>query len=351
MANTTLTLDLTNAASREALERLHAQAGAHVSAQLSWLDAWQEAYTAWRPWVLALPDGGGELRAVAALAERRYAGIAQIRCLAHTGLDRAPIVSRTPGDACDLAAALVGRLEGRHGPWTMHLRQLPANDPFALALCSRLPAAELHEAAGRPVVRVAGLVDPRSVCSRNLRGAEANARNRIARANLAFVVRWFRRPEDIERRFPEIRSVHRARDLQMRGTSKLDDPREGAFYDALLRRHLDRLEMLELRLDDELAAYLLWIRNGPVRLVLDNRVAPRWSDYRAGVIANNVALRAAAGDPEVAELDWGSGVQRYKLQSASTVIPHEVLMAWSSPQMRWALGRRPVTALRQLVPG
>jgi hypothetical protein len=349
--NNSFTLDLAHPAARAALERLHAATGAHVSAQLAWLDAWREAYPAWRPWVLALPAGGGELRAVAALAERRYAGIAQIRCLGHTGLDRAPIVSRTPADASELAVALAGRLEARHRPWTLHLRQLPANDPFALALCERLPAAELHEAAGRPVVRVDGLADPGRICSRNLRGAEANARNRIARDGLALAVRWHRRPEAIAERIPEIRAVHRARDLELRGTSKLDHPREGAFYDALLRRHLDRLELLELRLDDDLAAYLLWIRNGPARLVLDNRVAPRWSAYRAGLIANNVALRAAAGDPEVAELDWGSGVQRYKLQSASTVVPHEVLMAWSSPRMRWALGRRPVTALRQLVPG
>jgi hypothetical protein len=197
------------------------------------------------------------------------------------------------------------------------------------------------------VVRLDGTADPRS---RNLRSAEANARNRIARAGLAFVLRWIRRPEAIAERIPEIRAVHHARDIQRRGTSKLDDPREAVFYDALLRRHLERLELLELRLDGELAAYVLWIRNGAARLVLDNRVSPRWSDYRAGLIANNVALRAAAADPAVSELDWGAGEQRYKLQSATTVIPHEVLTAWSSPRMRWALGRRPVSALRGFVP-
>jgi Acetyltransferase (GNAT) domain len=347
VSNTALTIDLRDAASRTALERLHADVGAPVSARLSWLDAWLQAYTQWRPWVLALPGEHGEIRAVAALAERRYAGIAQIRCLGHTGLDSAPIVSRTPDDASDLAAALAGRLAARHGPWTMHLRQLPANDPFTLALRRRLPAAELHPAAGCPVVSLNGTADPRS---RNLRSAEANARNRIARAGLTFVVRWIRRPEAVAERIPEIRAVHRARDVQLRGTSKLDDPREGVFYDALLGRHLDRLELLELRLNDELAAYLLWIRNGPARMVLDNRVSPRWSDYRAGLIVNNVALQAAAADPAVSELHWGAGEQRYKLQSASTVIPHEVLMAWSSPRMRWALARRPVTTLRHLVP-
>ena len=244
--------------------------------------------------------------------------------------------------------ALAGRLAARRRPWTLRLQQLPVNDPFTLALSDRLPAAELAPGAGLPVVRVNGTADPRS---RNLRGAEANARNRIARAGLTFVVRWVRLPDAVAERIPEIRAVHHARDVQMRGTSQLDDPRGAVFYEALLRRHLGRVELLELRLDDELAAYVLWIRNGSSRLVLDNRVAPRWGEYRAGLIANNVALRAAATDPAVSELDWGAGVQRYKLQSASEVIPHEILTAWSSPRMRWALAQRPVSALRQLVPG
>jgi hypothetical protein len=85
--NAALTVNLNDPRARDALGRLHADVGAHVSAQLSWLDARQEAYTQWRPWVLALPGRRGELRAVAALAERRHGGIAQVRCLGHTGLD------------------------------------------------------------------------------------------------------------------------------------------------------------------------------------------------------------------------------------------------------------------------
>lgn len=140
--------------------------------------------------------------------------------------------------------------------------------------------------------------------------------------------------------------MHRARDVQLRGVSLLDDRWEGNYYDTLLRRHLDKLDLLEIRLEGELAAYLLWIRNGRTRLVFDNRVAPRWTDYSAGVIANNVALRAAAEDPSIRVLDWGSGVQRYKLQSANKVVAHERLLAWSSSATRRALAaRRTLAAL------
>ena len=93
--------------------------------------------------------------------------------------------------------------------------------------------------------------------------------------------RWITSPSEIADRLPEIRSVHRARDLDLRPLSLLDDPVESAFYDALLRWHLDVLELFELRLEDELAAYGLWIRNRSARLVLDNRIAPRWKRYSA----------------------------------------------------------------------
>jgi hypothetical protein len=104
--------------------------------------------------------------------------------------------------------------------------------------------------------------------------------------------------------------------------------------------HLDLLDLLEIRLEGELAAYLLWIRNGPTRLVFDNRVAPRWTNYSAGAIANNVALREAAEDPSIKVLDWGSSLQRYKLQSANKVVTHTQLLAWSSSVTRRALAAR-----------
>jgi CelD/BcsL family acetyltransferase involved in cellulose biosynthesis len=134
--------------------------------------------------------------------------------------------------------------------------------------------------------------------------------------------------------------VHRERDVDLRHMSLLDDPLESAFYDALLHRHLEALELFELRLQEELSAYVLWIRNGAARLVLDNRVSPRFKHYSAGLIANNVALRTAAADPAITVLDWGTGSQRYKLQSANKVIPHVDLVAWSSRAVRSALTAR-----------
>jgi hypothetical protein len=319
---------------------------AHVSARLAWLQAWRDAYPRWSPWVLGLLDGAGDVRAAAPLARRRRGPLVQVRCLGHTTLDRSPIISRTADDADELADAVVTALGSLRRPWTMHLRQLPTGDAFTLHLASRLPAVEVRAAEERPVVLVKGPLEGRRVTSRNLRQAEAKARNRISRAGLAFDVRWLTDFGEIAPRIPEIRSVHRARDLQLRGHSLLDDREEGPFWAALLHRHRELLELLEVRLDGELGAYVLWIRNGGARLVLDNRVSPRWTTYSAGLIANNVALRAAAADPAIDVLDWGTGVQRYKLQSANKVVPHEQLQGWSSPATRRALMARRRVAYR-----
>jgi hypothetical protein len=333
-------LDLDDADARAAIDRLHVAVGAHVSARLGWLQAWRDADRRWRPWVLGLRTPGGDLRALAALGVRRHAGITQIRCLGHDVLDRAPIVSRSGTDARELALALAGELGRRPGPWCLQIRQLPRDDAFAAALSAWLPAVSLQPDSERPITHVDGGLDDHRLVSRNLHKAEARARNRIARANLECTVDWLRGGPEIARRLPEVRAVHYARDLQLRGRSGLDDPVEGRFYDSVFRRHLDALELLEIRFEGELGAYLAWIRNGSARLVLDNRVAPRWTAYSAGLIANVTALRAAAADPGIDVLDWGSGIQRYKLQAATAIVSQQRLHAWSSPGLRRALAAR-----------
>src|SRR4051794_3886546 len=325
---------------RSAIDRLHDDVEAHVSARLGWIDAWREAYPDWSAWALAIAGDDAALRGLAGLARRQRAGVIQIRCLGHTALDRAPNVSRSDHDARALAGALAEELGALRRPWTMCLRQLRPGEAFADELRSRLAVVEVAPDAERPIVRLEGRRDPAALLSRNLRSAERRAGNRIARDGLDCEIRWIRGEDEIVRRLPEIRAVHRARDLQLRHTSLLDDPQEGALWAALFRRHLERLELLEVRLSGELAAYLAWIRCGTLRLVLDNRVAPRWTAYSAGLIANNVALCRAGADPGVDVLDWGSGVQRYKLQSATAVLAHERLYAWSSPRLRRLLAAR-----------
>jgi hypothetical protein len=338
-------LDLDEAGVSAAVGRLHDELGAGVSARLPWLQAWRESHPAWDSWVLALQDGAGEIRAIAPLARRRRTGRIEVQTIGHPG-DRCPVVYRSAGDADELAAEVASALRRSLRPWRLYLPQLPAGCPFATGLVRRLRTVRIEDGALRPIVMLGGCPELRTVLSRNLERAESKARNRIARAGVRLDQTWLAGSEVEASLLEEIRRVHRARDIQLRGFSALDDRVEGGFYDSLIRRHLDHLDVLEIRLDRELGAYLIWIRNGGVRAVLDNRVSPRWTEFSAGLIANNVALRAAAGDPDVGILDWGAGVQRYKLQSANKVIPHQQLIAWST-----SLHQRAGTARRAVARG
>lgn len=332
-------LDLEDDVAVAALGRLHDELTAAIGARVPSLQAWRESYPEWRSWVLGLHDGSAELRAVAPLALRQRAGLLQIRFIG----DQCPAAWRSDCDASELAKAIGSTLRNLRRPWSVHLCQLPAGSAFTAELSRQLGVIEIRPGHDCPVVLVDGMRDPREVMSRNLRGAEAKARNRINRAGLVFEMRWIVGSKAIAERIPEVRLAHRQRDFQLRGRSLLDNLQDGAYYDALVRRHLDQLELLEIRLDGELGAYVLWLRDGAVRVVLDNRVAPRWTSYSAGLIANNEALRQAAADPAVEVLDWGPGPQRYKLQSADKVLVHEQVCAWSSRSLRLALaGRRTV---------
>lgn len=336
MSDGAVFLDFDDGAVRAALSRLHDQLGVRVGARLPWLLAWRETYVAWRPWLLVLHDRAGDIRAAAPLAVRRRAGLLRVAALGDTELDRSPIVYRSETDGVELAQAVSGALRELSSPWRLDLHLLPRGSSFTAELGRRLEPAKLYPGADRPIVSLPGRCEPREVLSLNLHKAERRARNRIARAGLRFEERWLAGAEAIAWSLPEVRGVHRERDLQLRGRSGLDDRREGRFWDALVRLHLPALELLEIRIESQLAAYLLWIRDGSWRYVLDNRVSPRWMQYSAGLIANNSALRRAALDERVAVLDWGSGVQRYKLQSATEVLHQDVLFAWSSRAVRGA---------------
>jgi CelD/BcsL family acetyltransferase involved in cellulose biosynthesis len=95
-----------------------------------------------------------------------------------------------------------------------------------------------------------------------------------------------------------------------------------------------------VRIDESLAGYALCLQDGETLRVWDNRVAPRWRRYSAGLIANAELVLRAATDATIAEVDWGCGEQRYKLSLSNQVIDAQVLKAWSSPVLRAALACR-----------
>lgn len=144
-------LDLDDKPSQSAVARLHDEVAAHVSSRLPWMQAWRTSHPEWRPWILAFLDGG-EIRAVAPLARRQRAGIVEVRCIGHTGLDHSPVVCRTARDAVTLAEHLADGLHRLAGPWALDLVRLPSDSAFTGALTRQLRVSEVRSDTLRPIV-------------------------------------------------------------------------------------------------------------------------------------------------------------------------------------------------------
>jgi len=244
-----------------------------------------------------------------------------------------------------LAAALTAALLNLHRPWMLDLRMQPTDDPVIAALHRMLPCSVII-----PGVEVAKLAcdTSRSLArclSRNTRNACARARKRIAAAGLRPILEWTREAAVIERHLDEVVTLHRRRNHQLRGFAGLDDPRQREHFKDTVRLQAGagRARLLTFRLDGQLAAFALCFESAGQLLVYSNMASPDWLDFSPGTIANAEIVAAAHRDPSVREVDWGPGLQRYKLSGEGVRVEQLVQFnAWSSVSFRmvWSIVER-----------
>lgn len=238
-----------------------------------------------------------------------------------------------------LGQAVAAGLRALHLPWRMELRMMPADDPVLASLTKALPSSRLQ-----PVTSVARLAcdaaAPLASClSYNTRVAVARARKRITAAGLSLGIQWTRESEQIEAALDEVIDLRCRRDVQLRGSALLDDPRMRALFEDTVRGHAaaGRARLLTLRLDGALAAFAVCFEASGRLHVNSNMAAPDWLDYSPGTIANAEVVAAAHRDPRVRDVDWGPGLQRYKLSGDKVQVDQLVnFLAWSSASCRLA---------------
>jgi CelD/BcsL family acetyltransferase involved in cellulose biosynthesis len=331
----------------EWLDRVHDVASFSLLSRRRWLQSWVDAFPGWEPWVLATVEDS-EVRAVAPLARRRVRWGMEVVTIGDEALAESPLAACDDAAAVDLAVGLCDALHALRCPWILRLRQLPVGSALGAALNEQLPTTAVLPGVSRPVLRFADDRPPRHWLSRNTRRALAKARNRIRREGHHVDVGWVEPWSRIEEVLPELIEVHRARDLQLRGMSLLDEAQEASFYHRVIRSHAGNWRLLTVRIDESLAAYALCLQDGVTLRVWDNRVSPSWQRYSAGLIANAEVVLRAAGDNSTAAIDWGCGEQRYKLSLSNEVLDASTLIAWSSPALRAALAcRNRMTRSRQ----
>jgi CelD/BcsL family acetyltransferase involved in cellulose biosynthesis len=159
---------------------------------------------------------------------------------------------------------------------------------------------------------------------------------RIVREGLSVDVAHLSKAADVAAVLDEVESLCHARDMQKRGWSALRDSSAGPFFRQVVLDHADREEVVltTLRLDGQLAAYVLCFRDAGAYRMWSCRVAPEWLRYGAGRLANNAALEHALSDRECTAFDWMRGDEGYKRSMANHIEQAQDVLAWSSPAVR-----------------
>jgi len=92
--------------------------------------------------------------------------------------------------------------------------------------------------------------------------------------------------------------------------------------------------LLALHLNCELAAFALCVLDNHTYWVLANYASPDWLRYSPGTIANAEVVRHAFESHCIRGVNWGAGIQRYKLSGKTGMAHHRTFYAWSSATLR-----------------
>ncbi len=334
----------------EALDRLHADTAAPVTARRPWLETWIDCYRDFEPWAVVLGDDD-RLDAAALLATKRVGRRTEVVGLGHGPSDQTRLAARDETAAVELGRAVAEAIGGLPGPWRLRVEQLPVDDPAAVALASALPGARLVPGDGSPTTRFDRGRSFSSYVGHNSRGVAKTMRNRVRRAGWDLEVDHLRDPERIVAFLPDVERIHRDRDLHLVRRSDLDDRRMAEFWRRIIAKlaHRGELELTTLRFSGRMAGYVVGVLDGDAYRLWDGRFDPEFAWYSPGRLVDQSALGAALLDERFQEFDWMRGEEEYKLRTSTDVVPAHHLLAWSSPLVRARTEARPAAkrALRR----
>jgi CelD/BcsL family acetyltransferase involved in cellulose biosynthesis len=337
----------------EALDALLRSADAPAAARWGPLVTWMRHHRRMTPWAV-LARRNGEVVAAALLVRVRRGAAYRFETMGEAHLP-SWIPARDPDSAAELASALSRELAAIRRPWVMHLRALETTDPVAAEIVKRLRVVRSEQEFCSPRLEFVQGEPLNSYLSRNTRSAAAKARNRIKRANLVCEMGWTRDLAAIDSAIPEIADLYQKRNVQRnQSVGLLEDARYRSFFTDMMHTYAadGLVRLLTLRLEGQLASYALCLEGGGLLFVYSNRTSADWLEFSPGRIANAEVVRTAYEDPQIRAVDWGSGIERYKISSDAALHPYEVVNAWSSKTARYAWthlhGRR---SLRPARPG
>jgi CelD/BcsL family acetyltransferase involved in cellulose biosynthesis len=320
------------------LDDLLSAVDAPITFRRPWLSDWVECAGTHRPWVVAIWGGAGRLEAAALLAVRRRGLLDTIVIIGHGPSDYLRLPARNPMSSSVLARALAEVLGERRRPWTVQLDQLPLDDPVALALAERLPAASLTEGESSPVTRFGEARVLTSHTNSKFRRNASQKRRRLEAEGVRMEFHFVRDPGEIRELVPRLESVRRRRDTDTGRLSFLDTRAGSAFYRSVIADLADiaEVQVAFLALNGQIAAYDVGLIDGHSYRSWDSRLDPAWATSSPGMILEVEILERLLADPTIHEFDRMRGLEPHKLHTTNTLVPASQLRAWSSAVVRMA---------------
>ncbi len=329
------------------LDELHRATRTPVTACRAWLAAWVDAYAPTHAWAVAVRDAAsGRLDAIGLFSDRDRGGWDEISPLGRRQQDRGWLPARTPLAAHALAAAVTARLQSRDRPWVLRVGQLPVGDQVAGGVAELLPEARILPGVPIPKVEFASLPTPGDWLGKAMRKQLRKALNRLADDGVKRKILFETDPAIIDELLVEVEYTHRAREQHARRASDLDSQPGLRFWRNVILSHaaMADIELAILRLDGELAAYVVSLLDTDSYRVLDGRFTTSWARYSPGRLLESATVERAMEDPRFTRVDWMNGCASEKLLAANAVDYTEHLVA-SSPGMVIdvdVVGRAPV---------
>jgi len=316
------------------LDDLHSAVGASVVARRSYLDSWVRTYGEYEPWIIALCRGR-ELQGAFPLARRRRGGWTKVVSIGHgvSGHTWIPALSKSAAEA--LGAETAARLQAMSGRWKLSVRHLHPDDPAAQTLHARLPTSALTPGDGAPLLPFDRGRDLRDYMSHNLRRTLQKRLNRIHRAGLTESVERVDDPIALSLLLPELDALRRRRAQSFGADVNLTGAHSQFRVLALERLAQDgAVEVTTFRLNGELAAYAIGLRDGTCYRMWETRFEPSRSWFGVGLLVQEAVLKHVLADSRFVECDLQRGLDQHKLQLTQTIVAGNHLTAWSSPWFR-----------------
>lgn len=252
--------------------------------------------------------------------------------------------ARDASSAALLAKSLAENLRALRPTWILRLRNLEIGDPVASATKREFPICSMNRGVS-PRLDFGATEPLNTYLSRNSRSALAKARNRIRNAGLVSTMTWTSSKAEIDATVPEIVDLYQQRTIQLnQDVALLADPAYRCFFADMMHAYAEQgvVRLLTFRIAGELLSYAMCLQSGEVLLVYSNRMSPQGAKYSAGAITNAEVVRMAHSDPDIRCVDWGIGLQRYKMSGEAALHPYEDLDVWPSKPVRklWVWARR-----------